>query len=130
MVFVARLSDCPAASVYGPVTTAADTNTGNVAAVAIAMALESKVTAPLRANSRPSTAAPVVTVMEVKARMFPFKTEVVPSVAELKHPGLDVSRLGAAAQDDLATGGRGQCGPHLEDEDRIGVTLGVESQIA
>ena len=45
--------------------------------------LESKVTAPVRANSRPSTAAPVVTVMEAKARMFPLKTEAVPSVAEL-----------------------------------------------
>src|SRR5438445_668792 len=112
MVLVARLSDCPTASVNGPATDPADCNKGDVTELGIVIALESKVTAPLRANSRPSTAAPVVTVMEVKARMFPFKTEVVPSVAELKHPGLDVSRLGAAAQDDLATGGRGQCGPH------------------
>src|ERR1043166_4308169 len=35
------------------------------------MILESRVTAAVRANSRPSTAAPVVTVMEAKARMFP-----------------------------------------------------------
>ena len=47
------------------------------------MVLESRVTAPFRAKSRPSTVAPVVAVMEVKARMFPLKTEVVPSVAEL-----------------------------------------------
>src|SRR5439155_3657308 len=47
------------------------------------MILVSKVTAAVRANSRPSTAAPFCTVMEVEARMFPLKTEVVPSVAEL-----------------------------------------------
>src|ERR1051325_5511268 len=95
MVFVARLSDCPAASVYGPVGSAADCNMaagcnvaadcdmGDAAELGIVMVLESSVTAPVRANSRPSTAAPVVTVMEAKARMFPLKTEVVPSVAEL-----------------------------------------------
>src|SRR4030095_6911862 len=82
MVFVARLTDCPAASGYGPETSAADCNTGETA-VGIPTVLESKVTAPLRANSLPSTAAPVVTVMEVKARMFPLKPEVVPRVAEL-----------------------------------------------
>ena len=43
----------------------------------------SKVTAPFRANSRPSNAAPFRSVMEVRARMFPLKTEVVPRVAEL-----------------------------------------------
>src|SRR5437667_5595831 len=84
MVFVARLSDCPAPSVYGPVTSAADcTMADDVAEVGIVIVLESKVTAPFRANSLPSTAAPVVTVMDVKARMFPLKTEVVPRVAEL-----------------------------------------------
>src|SRR5512135_2606584 len=45
--------------------------------------LESKVTAPVRANNRPSTVAPVVTVMEAIGRMLPLKTEPVPSVAEL-----------------------------------------------
>src|SRR5213075_858468 len=45
--------------------------------------LASRVTAPVRANSRPSTAAPVVTVIEANARMFPLNTEVVPKVAEL-----------------------------------------------
>src|ERR1051326_9110737 len=47
------------------------------------MSLESKVTAAVRANSRPSTVAPVVTVMEAKARMLPLNTEPVPRVAEL-----------------------------------------------
>src|SRR2546422_11403665 len=47
------------------------------------MTLESSVTAAVRANSRPSTVAPVVTVMEAKARMFPLNTEPVPRVAEL-----------------------------------------------
>src|SRR6185436_10218321 len=55
----------------------------DVAEAPMVIVLESKVTAPFRANSLPSTAAPVVTVMEVKARMLPLKTEVVPSVAEL-----------------------------------------------
>ena len=45
--------------------------------------LLSKVTAAVRANRRPSTVAPVVTVMDAKARMFPLKTEPVPRVAEL-----------------------------------------------
>src|SRR5437867_6215676 len=47
------------------------------------MTLESSVTAPVRANSRPSTAAPLVTVMEANARMLPLNTEPVPRVAEL-----------------------------------------------
>src|SRR2546421_12888875 len=47
------------------------------------MLLVSKVTAAVRANSRPSTAAPVVTVIEANARMLPLNTEPVPSVAEL-----------------------------------------------
>ena len=47
------------------------------------MVLESSVTAAVRANSRPSTVAPVVTVIEAKARMFPLNTEPVPRVAEL-----------------------------------------------
>src|SRR4029077_16095910 len=45
--------------------------------------LGSSVTAAVRANSRPSTVAPVVTVMEAKARMVPLNTEPVPKVAEL-----------------------------------------------
>src|SRR5438093_4553128 len=47
------------------------------------MVLAPKVTAAVRANSRPSTAPPVVTVMDANARMFPLNTEPVPSVAEL-----------------------------------------------
>ena len=53
------------------------------AGIANPMILESSVTAAVRANSRPSTVAPVVTVMEAKARMFPLNTEPVPRVAEL-----------------------------------------------
>src|SRR5438445_7057867 len=49
----------------------------------IVMPLESRLTAAVRANSRPSTVAPVVTVMEAKAKMFPLNTEPVPRVAEL-----------------------------------------------
>src|SRR5438552_18400829 len=47
------------------------------------MVLVSNVTAAVRANTLPSTVAPVVTVMEAKARMFPLNTEPVPRVAEL-----------------------------------------------
>ncbi len=43
----------------------------------------SSVTAPFRANTRPSIVTPVVTVMLVNARMVPTKVEPVPSVAEL-----------------------------------------------
>ncbi len=45
--------------------------------------LESTVTAPLRASTRPSTFAPVVIVVDVKETMVPLKIEFVPSVAEL-----------------------------------------------
>jgi hypothetical protein len=43
----------------------------------------SKVTAPLRAKALPSILAPVVAVMEVRARMLPLKVDAVPNVAEL-----------------------------------------------
>src|ERR1044071_95935 len=53
------------------------------AGIATPITLEASVTAPGRPNGRPSTMAPVVTVMKAKARMFPLKTDAVPSVAEL-----------------------------------------------
>ena len=43
----------------------------------------SSVTAPFRANSRPSTFARLAAVMEVKAKIVPTKVEDVPKVAEL-----------------------------------------------
>ena len=43
----------------------------------------SKVTAPLRASSRPSTVAPVLAVMEVMASTVPRKIEFVSRVAEV-----------------------------------------------
>jgi hypothetical protein len=39
------------------------------------MALVSNVIAPFRARTRPVTVAPVVSVIDVSARMFPRKTE-------------------------------------------------------
>lgn len=45
--------------------------------------LESSVTAPLRARSCPCIVAPVVAVMEVKAKICPMKLLFVPKVAEL-----------------------------------------------
>lgn len=52
------------------------------AQVCLAMVLVSNVTAPLRARIEPLTEAPVVTVTDVKARIFPAKLELVPSVAD------------------------------------------------
>jgi hypothetical protein len=43
----------------------------------------SSVTAPFLASARPSIATPVVTVIEVKARIDPANVEFVPRVAEL-----------------------------------------------
>src|SRR5688572_10454617 len=48
----------------------------------VVMTLLSIVTAPLRARVRPSTAAPVVSVIDVRARIVPLNVELVPSVAE------------------------------------------------
>nr|WP_246507058.1 hypothetical protein [Actinocrinis puniceicyclus] len=45
--------------------------------------LVSSDTCPLRASSLPVMLAPVVAVMDVRARMLPLKVEFVPSVAEL-----------------------------------------------
>jgi hypothetical protein len=45
--------------------------------------LLSKVTEPLRASARPSTVDPVVTEMDVNARIVPTKVVSVPRVAEL-----------------------------------------------
>jgi hypothetical protein len=45
--------------------------------------LSSRVTAPLRANTRPSTVALVCTAIEVNAMMVPTKVVLTPSVAEL-----------------------------------------------
>ena len=45
--------------------------------------LVSNVTAPVRAYRLPFDVAPVVTVMEICARIFPMKLVSVPKVAEL-----------------------------------------------
>jgi len=47
------------------------------------MVLVSRVTAPLRAKTRPFTVAPVFSDAEVNARMLPTKVVPVPRVAEL-----------------------------------------------
>jgi len=47
------------------------------------MVLLSRVTAPFRASSRPATVAPVLAVIDVRAKMVPTNTEFVPRVAEL-----------------------------------------------
>src|SRR5688500_16247376 len=85
MVLVAILTDCPAASVYGPVTTAADTST-TVATIrqdGMVTLFVFNVTAPFCANARPSSVALPSSPTDVYANMFPLKTELPPIVAEL-----------------------------------------------
>ncbi len=47
------------------------------------MELSSSVTAPFLVSARPDTEAPVLRVIDVKARMVPEKLLVVPSVADV-----------------------------------------------
>jgi len=47
------------------------------------MVLVSNVTAPLLASALPFSVAPVFSVIDANAKMFPLKTEYVPRVAEL-----------------------------------------------
>ena len=54
-----------------------------LAQVGLVIVFVSSVTAPFLASTRPSTVAPVVTVMLVRARMVPRKLDPVPRVAEL-----------------------------------------------
>ena len=88
----------------------------------------SSVTAPLRASARPWTVTPVVTVIDVNARMLPTNTEPVPSVAELPTcqktlhawaPLISAHRA-ARAGDERRVG--------LEDEDGTRVSCAVEHE--
>jgi hypothetical protein len=56
---------------------------GAVAQAGAVMVSLSRVTAPLRASTRPVTETPVVTVIDVRATIVPRNIEPVPSVAEL-----------------------------------------------
>lgn len=69
------VAESVAAGVVGVATTTAQ--------VVLVTVLVSRVTAPLRARTRPFTVAPVVRVIEVRAKIFPLKAEPVPRVAEL-----------------------------------------------
>ena len=53
------------------------------AQVGTVMVLESRVTSPLRASTRPSTVVLVSTTAEVSAKMLPTNVVPVPRVAEL-----------------------------------------------
>ncbi|HKI17553.1 MAG TPA: hypothetical protein VKA15_06720, partial [Isosphaeraceae bacterium] len=55
----------------------------DVVQAAAVMVSSSRLTWPLRANTRPSTVTPVVTDAEVNARILPTKVLPVPKVAEL-----------------------------------------------
>jgi hypothetical protein len=62
IVLVAGLTDCPIASVYGPVTTAAESKATPIGTVTV---LASNETAPFCAKARPSSMAPLSSVIEV-----------------------------------------------------------------
>lgn len=49
----------------------------------LVIVLVSSVTAPLRASARPSIVAPVVSEIDVRAKMLPVNVVAVPMVAEL-----------------------------------------------
>lgn len=53
------------------------------AQVVLVMVFVSSVTAPFRASARPSIVAPVVRVIDSRARIVPLKADPVPIVAEL-----------------------------------------------
>jgi hypothetical protein len=80
-----RLGQCLAAAGIVTLTLGALRSTGGVGLAHCdrVMVLVSNVTAAFRASTRPSTVAPVVTVIDVKARIDPLKLEAVPRVAEL-----------------------------------------------
>src|SRR5438552_19204163 len=66
----------PARSVAAVVIVAVYVVRGNrAAAIGNLMSLESRVTAAVRANSRPSTIGRASCMIEAKARMFPLNTE-------------------------------------------------------
>src|SRR2546426_5964367 len=73
----ATTSASPMLTTPSPLTSPQGTGTG------VVIVLVSKVTAPFRANALPSSVAPVASAIDVRASMFPLKTEVVPRVAEL-----------------------------------------------
>ena len=70
-----ELAGGPVGTVVGVVT--------EVAQVGLVKVSSINVTAPLRARARPWTVTLLFTLIEVRPRMFPTKTEPEPSVAEL-----------------------------------------------
>ena len=60
-----------------------DVSVGRAAQVGLAKVSPFIVTAPFRARARPWTVTPLFTDIEVRARMLPRKTELLPRVAEL-----------------------------------------------
>ena len=88
----------------------------------------SRVTAPLRASTRPTTVTPVVTVMLCRARTLPVKVDAVPRVAELPICQYTLHGLAPLIRLTLARRGGGQGRPRSEHPYGVGVTLSVECQ--
>ena len=99
-----------------------------VAHVALVMVLVSRVTAPLRASALPSSVAPVVIEIEVRARMFPTNCAARADRRRAADLPEHVAGLRPADQRDAAAGAGGQRRSGLKDEHGIGVALGVEGE--
>ena len=97
-----------------------------VQAAAVILSVSS-VTAALRASTRPSIVTPVVTVIDVRARMLPAKTEFCPSVAELPTCQTTLQACAPLMRfTDLPS--PWSAWADLEDEDRARIALCVEGQ--
>jgi hypothetical protein len=73
----------PVGDADGPVPVGDADGDGPVAQLGTVMVSSSRVTAPLRASTRPVMVSPVCTAMEVRAKMVPTNVELVLRVAEL-----------------------------------------------
>ena len=92
------------------------------------MVSSSRVTAPLRASARPVMVSPVCTVIEVRARMVPWKVEPVPIVAELPTCQKTLQAWAPLVRRIVVPVSVPRVERGLEYEDRVRVALRVQGQ--
>ena len=90
-----------------------------VAQVGVTNVLLSSETCPFRASARPWTTVPVVTVIDVRARIVPTNDEVVPRVAELPTCQKTLHAWALLIRLTLLAEAGDQRRGDLEDEDRV-----------
>ena len=73
---------------------------GPMAQLGAVIVSSSRVTAPLRASARPVIVTAGCTVIDVKARMVPWKVELVLRVAELPTCQKTLQALGTVGEED------------------------------